>query len=94
MKRIKKSLKGMQRFAFLRKEYPVFTYQKYEWSIKGQKLDLRFYFSCGDIQFSPSSSIKIPKSIELVKWAKPRKKLLDNLVFHKMKWLDHFQHKR
>ena len=82
MKTIKKSLKGMQRFEFLRKEYPVFKYQKYEWAVKGQKLDVRFYFECGDIQFSPSSSVKIPKSIELSKWAKPRKKLIDNLVFH------------
>ena len=72
----------MQRFEFLRREYTVFAYQKYEWSISGQKLDVRFYYDCGDIHFSPSSSIKFPKSIDVTKWAKPRKKLIDNLVFH------------
>ena len=82
MRVIKESLKGMQRFEFLRKEYPVFIYKKYEWSVKGQKLDVRFYFECGDIQFLPTSSIKLPKSIKVERSAKPRKKLIDNLVFH------------
>ncbi len=82
MKTIKKSLKGMQRFDFLRKQYPVFNYQKYKWSIRGQKLNIRFCFDCGDIQFSPTSSIKFPKSIDPEKWAKPRKKIIDNLVFN------------
>lgn len=82
MKKIKKSLKGMRRFEFLRKEYPVFFYRKFKWTIKGHKLDLNFNFECGDIKFNPSSSIKFPKSIDVSKWAKPRKKLIDNLVFH------------
>lgn len=82
MREIKKSLKGMQRFEFLRAKYPFFTFQKYVWSINRQKLNLQFYFECGDIRFEPSSTITFPKSVDVSKWAKPRKKLIDNLAFN------------
>jgi len=82
MKRIKKSFKGQDRFKFLRKEYPVFAYHNFTWTIKGQRLYLKFNYSCGDIKFEPKSNIKFPKPIDVVHLSKSRTKLIDNFVFH------------
>ncbi len=79
---IKKSLKGEKRYDFLRKEYPLFVYQDFDWTIKGQQIHLQFHYVCGDVRFAPKSSIKFPKAIDVAKLSKSRKKLIDNLVFN------------
>ena len=74
-------IKGQKKFKRLRKSYPDFHYKSFSWDQKGQKLHLQFHFECGEINFNPNSIISIPKNINLAKIIRPRKALIENLVF-------------
>ncbi len=71
-----------KRFDFLRKAYPIFSYQKHDWKIKGQKIYLSFEYKVGELSFNPMSSIQFPKGIDLSKLNKGKKVLIENLVFN------------
>ena len=40
-------------FNKLRKEWQTFVFEQFKWEIKNNTLELRLYFSCGDITFQP-----------------------------------------
>lgn len=71
-----------KRFVYLRKIFPMFSYDKHEWKVKGQKVFLSFKFSVGDFSFNPKSNIKFPKGIDLSKLSSAKKALIENLVFN------------
>ncbi len=64
-------------FSKLRKKYPVFYYQDYDWKIKNNNLVISFNFEINSsINFHPKIIIK---NVEEKNFDK---KLIDNLVFH------------
>lgn len=71
-----------KRFDYLRKTFPVFSYDNHEWKVKGQKIFLSFEFKVGEFTFKPKSNIKFPKGINLSKLSSAKKSLIENLVFN------------
>ena len=70
-----------KRFAFLRKQYPTFSYESHSWSCKGQNLKVKFEFVTGDVKFQPQSVLTFPKEFSLGNISTSKKLLIDNLVF-------------
>ncbi len=68
-----------KKFEQLRHQYPVFTYEEFSWSMKGDTLLFNFHFNLGNrYDFYPGHSIDLKNwSINL-----PDDEILDNLVFH------------
>jgi len=68
-----------KKFEQLRHQYPVFTYEDFSWSYKGEKLILKFHFILGNsYDFLPELTI------DLKSWPVnlPDDEIMDNLVFH------------
>jgi len=63
----------------LRKKYPVFTYEKYDWELKGDNFHVSFSFTVGDIKFNPKVIIR---EVDLKRYNKLEDSVLDNLVFN------------
>jgi UDP-N-acetyl-alpha-D-muramoyl-L-alanyl-L-glutamate epimerase len=72
----------------LRKKYPKFIYERFDWNIKNNDLEIVFFFALrsftrrrdfSDIKFNPKIVIQ---NIDKKRFAGIRKNVIDNLVFH------------
>lgn len=71
---------SMEKVKSLRKKYPQFIYESYDFKITGSNLEIRFSFSAKpDIQFQPKIVIK---NINLSRFKKLSKTILENFIFH------------
>ncbi|MDD5098301.1 MAG: hypothetical protein PHD31_01105 [Candidatus Pacebacteria bacterium] len=66
-------------FKDLRNKYPTFSYEKFDYEIKGSDLVISFCFRTKEIEFNPCVVIK---DISLKDFKKTDSSVLDNLVFN------------
>lgn len=66
-----------EKYEQLRKDFPVFEYQKYDFNIKGNEIDIQFFFAVGPYEFQPKMKLSLGRfgSNDL------QEKYVDSLVF-------------
>ncbi len=50
-----------EKYEQLRKDFPVFEYQKYDFNIKGNEIDIQFFFAVGSYEFQPKMKLSLGK---------------------------------
>ena len=71
-------------FEKLRRDYPVFTYERFDFQAEENQLKLKFWFNIGsEIKFCPQASLITGQSTaQLTQLLNSHKNLINNLVFH------------
>lgn len=66
-----------EKYEQLRKDFPVFEYQKYDFNINGNEIDIQFFFAVGPYKFQPKIKLSLGRF-----WSNDlQEKYVDNLVF-------------